>query len=145
VSEANDREQDGTRIDERNVTEELRLAPNDLATRGDQALKSRAQDSLNRTPFANALAQQIVSTDASQEVVFGLVGSWGSGKTSLLNMTAEALRAGGEPRRRGARRRSRYHWRRQAQAHVDVSASRAGAHAVALLLRLIMPLPIVLG
>ncbi len=69
----------------------LRPAPNDLATRGDQALKSRAQESLNRTPFANALAQQSVSTDASQEVVFRLVGSWGSGKTSLLNMTAEAL------------------------------------------------------
>lgn len=45
---------------------------------------------LNRTPLANALAWQIASTDADQEVIFGLVGSWGSGKTSLLNMVGEA-------------------------------------------------------
>lgn len=58
---------------------------------GDQELRSRADDRLDRTPFAEAIAAQIASVHPEQAVVFGLVGPWGSGKTSLLNMITEAL------------------------------------------------------
>lgn len=63
-----------------------------LSPYGDHAVRTLAEDALNRAPFAEAIAAQIASTDPEQEVVFGIVGSWGSGKTSLLNMIAEYLR-----------------------------------------------------
>lgn len=59
---------------------------------GDDAVGSRAQDEFGRTPFADAIAAQVASTGPGQSVVFGVVGPWGSGKTSLLLMVAEALR-----------------------------------------------------
>ena len=59
--------------------------------RGDRAVRSRAEDTLGRVPFADALARQVAGAKPAEEVVFGLVGPYGSGKTSLLNMLAEAL------------------------------------------------------
>ena len=59
---------------------------------GDEELRSRADDGLSRTSFADAIAAQIASVHPERAVVFGLVGPWGSGKTSLLNMIAEALK-----------------------------------------------------
>ena len=59
--------------------------------RGDRSVRSRAEDTLGRVPFADALARQVAVADPAEEVVFGLVGPYGSGKTSLLNMLAEAL------------------------------------------------------
>jgi len=61
------------------------------STRGDRAIGSRSEDLLGRAPFAEAIARQIASTDPEEDVVFGIVGSWGSGKTSLLNMIEEVL------------------------------------------------------
>jgi hypothetical protein len=78
------------------IDENQGLAAHMIPPRGDRAIRSRTQDSLNRASLANAIAQQIASADADEEVVFGLVGSWGSGKTSLLNMTAEALEENSE-------------------------------------------------
>jgi energy-coupling factor transporter ATP-binding protein EcfA2 len=59
--------------------------------RGDRSVRSRAEDTLGRVAFADALARQVAGADPAEEVVFGLVGPYGSGKTSLLNMLAEAL------------------------------------------------------
>lgn len=59
--------------------------------RGDRSVRSRAEDTLGRAAFSDALARQVASVDPAEEVVFGLVGAYGSGKTSLLNMLAEAL------------------------------------------------------
>jgi predicted KAP-like P-loop ATPase len=58
---------------------------------GDHPVRSRAEDSLGRTSFAEVIARQIASTESEEGVVFGIVGAWGSGKTSLLNMVGEAL------------------------------------------------------
>ncbi|HVF02994.1 MAG TPA: P-loop NTPase fold protein [Rubrobacteraceae bacterium] len=58
---------------------------------GDQAVESRAKDRLGRAPLAAAIAAQLAATDPETGVVFGVTGPWGSGKTSLLRMTKEAL------------------------------------------------------
>lgn len=62
-----------------------------LSPHGDRAVRSRAEDALGRAPFADAFARQVAEVEPAEEVVFGLVGPYGSGKTSLLNMVAEAL------------------------------------------------------
>jgi energy-coupling factor transporter ATP-binding protein EcfA2 len=57
----------------------------------DHAITSRAGDRLGRAPLADAIAAQLASADPESGVVFGVVGPWGSGKTSLLRMVKEAL------------------------------------------------------
>jgi hypothetical protein len=58
---------------------------------GDHAIESAAQDKLGRGPFVRALAQAVRGLDASQGAVIGLVGPWGLGKSSVLNMLGEEL------------------------------------------------------
>jgi predicted KAP-like P-loop ATPase len=58
---------------------------------GDHAIHSRNEDRLGRGPFVASLAQAVRQLDASQGVVIGLTGSWGLGKTSVLNMLTEEL------------------------------------------------------
>ena len=53
-------------------------------------------DTLNRKNFAKSLASNIQNYFERQDVnnclTIGLMGEWGSGKTSLLNMTEEYLK-----------------------------------------------------
>lgn len=51
----------------------------------DSALTLPEQDRLGRKGFARFLAQSILSMDASEPFVFALQGSWGSGKSTVLN------------------------------------------------------------
>lgn len=48
--------------------------------------KSENEDLLNREEFAKELAKTILNYDIKDNLVIGLTGSWGSGKTSLLNL-----------------------------------------------------------
>ncbi len=59
---------------------------------GDHALSTRAEDALGRAPLAEAIAAHVASVGSEEGVVFGLVGPWGSGKTSLLGMIEDSLR-----------------------------------------------------
>lgn len=58
---------------------------------GDHAIESAEGDRLGRKEFAADLANNIRAVDGSQGYVFGLLGPWGSGKTSLCNLVAEEL------------------------------------------------------
>jgi hypothetical protein len=61
----------------------------------DDPIARADEDELGRGPFAaqtGSLIDRSHSVDAS--LVYGLVGSWGSGKTSLINMIVEQLQAG---------------------------------------------------
>ena len=49
------------------------------------------KDRLHRRPFAEHLAQSIRFIEPSEGFVFALTGSWGSGKTSVLNFTEKFL------------------------------------------------------
>jgi len=53
---------------------------------GDNPITSRDQDRLGRLKPARAFATQVQELDASEGVVVGVLGPWGSGKTSFVNL-----------------------------------------------------------
>ncbi|TNB71603.1 hypothetical protein FHJ30_13020 [Arthrobacter sp. BB-1] len=60
----------------------------------DSDIRSAAEDRLARTPFAARVAELIKSIpDGSDSTVIGVVGPWGGGKTSILNLIRGELSA----------------------------------------------------
>jgi predicted KAP-like P-loop ATPase len=59
--------------------------------RPDQPIQSFKEDILNRRQFAKALGKAILSHKDENSVAIGLFGSWGSGKTSIVNMALEHI------------------------------------------------------
>lgn len=58
----------------------------------DDAIESDEEDTLDRKRFADMVAERIDACVPGQKsTVFGLVGPWGSGKTSLINFVRERL------------------------------------------------------
>lgn len=58
----------------------------------DSPQKDRKKDKLERGPFVDIAARLIEDlADSNDSTVFGLVGPWGSGKTSVLNFITSAL------------------------------------------------------
>ena len=62
---------------------------------GDHPITRREEDRLGFTPIAEHLARAIVDQQAPQGFVFGIEGKWGSGKTTLINLTIDALKTYG--------------------------------------------------
>jgi hypothetical protein len=59
----------------------------------DRPITRRDEDRLGFAPIAEHLARAIAAQSAMQGFVFGIEGRWGSGKTTLINLTIEALKA----------------------------------------------------
>ena len=57
----------------------------------DAAIKKLEDDTLGRANFAKELGKSILNIKAANGFVYGLEGEWGSGKTSILNMTVDYL------------------------------------------------------
>ncbi len=57
----------------------------------DQPIQRAKEDILGRTDFAKSLAKVILSNESKECLTLGLYGSWGSGKTSLLNLIDEEI------------------------------------------------------
>jgi hypothetical protein len=57
----------------------------------DAPIRTLSEDRLGRQAFAQALAAQVLGAPAARGYVMGLTGPWGSGKTSILNMTVDAI------------------------------------------------------
>ena len=57
----------------------------------DAPIQSLSEDRLGRRSFARALAAEVMAAPAARGYVMGLTGPWGSGKTSILNMTVDAI------------------------------------------------------
>jgi len=55
----------------------------------DVPIKSFDEDVLNRSTFAENLANVLLEYDASESFAVGINGKWGSGKTSVINMILE--------------------------------------------------------
>ncbi|HEY9664081.1 MAG TPA: P-loop NTPase fold protein, partial [Allocoleopsis sp.] len=53
---------------------------------GDNPIKREEDDSLGRTSSARVFADQVSRLDFSEGVVVGILGPWGSGKTSFINL-----------------------------------------------------------
>lgn len=63
----------------------------------DKPITDVQEDELGRRDFAEKLAQRLISFEGNDSIVVALYGPWGSGKTSLLNLTvAEIERHGSE-------------------------------------------------
>lgn len=58
---------------------------------GDNPIRSVDDDKLGRHAVAQSLAREIRAADTSEGYVLGVVGAWGSGKTSLLNLVTSEL------------------------------------------------------
>ena len=59
---------------------------------GHHAIQSSSEDILGRGAFVKSLAQAVRAADASEGAVIGLIGPWGVGKTSVLNLLKEELK-----------------------------------------------------
>jgi len=59
----------------------------------DKPIRSSEEDSLGRKGFARILAQSLLNLKTSDTFSIGLFGKWGSGKTSVVNMTLNELQA----------------------------------------------------
>ena len=57
----------------------------------DRPVASRAEDRLGRRRFAEVIGEQLTAAPSDAGFVIAIVGPWGSGKTSVLNMVTEAL------------------------------------------------------
>ena len=57
----------------------------------DRPIKFPHEDSLNRKSFAKYIAKAILESQTKDSLVIGLLGEWGSGKTSLVNMTIDYI------------------------------------------------------
>lgn len=57
----------------------------------DNPITRREEDALGRAKFAQSFADQILTLDATEGVVVGVLGPWGSGKTSFVNLARTRL------------------------------------------------------
>lgn len=61
----------------------------------DNPITSPDDDALNRAAMAHSFADQIQAIDAKNGLVVGVLGPWGSGKTSFVNLSRRHLEAAG--------------------------------------------------
>lgn len=57
----------------------------------DKPIKNHAEDRLNRNIFSQNLAKLVMNFDAEESIVIGLMGNWGVGKSSIINMFLEHI------------------------------------------------------
>lgn len=57
----------------------------------DKPIKSHKEDILGRYPFAQSLGDAILGYKEKDSIAIGLFGTWGSGKTSIINMALEHI------------------------------------------------------
>lgn len=70
-------------------------AGSDVSSPNDNPIKVAGQDALGRDPLAKRFSNNLLELDASEGLVVGVLGPWGSGKTSFLNLTRAHLEASG--------------------------------------------------
>lgn len=63
----------------------------------DRPINSMESDFLGRAPFAGSLGEAMLAYEDTESLVVGLYGSWGSGKTSIINLLTEYINGTGLP------------------------------------------------
>lgn len=59
--------------------------------RGDNPVTEASDDALGRFPIAQTFVDQVLAVDASEGAVVGVLGRWGSGKTSFINFARQGF------------------------------------------------------
>ncbi|MEL7660369.1 KAP family P-loop NTPase fold protein [Acetobacterium wieringae] len=62
----------------------------------DRPIETAEDDFLGRSKFAKDLAKSISSYNSKESLVLGLMGQWGSGKTSIINLVEKEMQKSGE-------------------------------------------------
>lgn len=65
--------------------------------RADNPIRQPEDDTLGRRKVAETFAQQVLALDVSEGVVVGVLGPWGSGKTSFVNLARSEFDRAGVP------------------------------------------------
>lgn len=65
--------------------------------RGDNPIRASYEDTLGRSAIATSFARQVLGLDVSEGVVVGVLGRWGSGKTSFVNLARSEFERAGTP------------------------------------------------
>lgn len=73
------------------------VSRNDGRIAADNPITNPEDDALGRAKPARSFAEQVLSLDATEGVVVGVLGPWGSGKTSFVNLAREHLKGFGVP------------------------------------------------
>ncbi len=63
----------------------------------DNPIRRREDDALGRSELATSFAEHTLSLNPEQGVVVGVIGPWGSGKTSFINLARDNLNGRGVP------------------------------------------------
>lgn len=58
----------------------------DVSLPGDNPIRDPKDDALGRAGAARSFSEEVLSLDASEGLVVGVLGAWGSGKTSFVNL-----------------------------------------------------------
>ena len=71
-----------------NVTADqtTRVSERPSSVRGDSPIQRVDDDTLSRSGAARSFAEQVLALDVTEGVVVGVLGPWGSGKTSFVNL-----------------------------------------------------------
>ena len=73
------------------MTDQLKKAPSAISYFADNPISTASEDLLQRSKFVERIVREIDMIDASQGYVMAVMGQWGSGKTSVLNLVKESL------------------------------------------------------
>lgn len=73
------------------ITVEVDSQSNSMKITGDNPIALPEEDTIGRNSFAQSFAKQILSLDTSKGSVIGVLGAWGSGKTSFINLARNEL------------------------------------------------------
>ena len=68
------------------------MSKKQLSLSSDNPITSTKEDTLGRLPSANNLVDSILDYDTKNGLVVGLMGSWGAGKSSFINLSRERLK-----------------------------------------------------
>ena len=71
------------------------MAKSDVSVAADNPITRPEEDALGRAKPARSFAEQVLSLDSSEGVVVGVLGPWGSGKTSFVNLARGHLKDSG--------------------------------------------------
>ena len=74
------------------MTDHPKKTPSAISYFADNPISTASEDLLQRSKFVERIVREIDMIDASQGYVMAVMGQWGSGKTSVLNLVKESLR-----------------------------------------------------